>query len=238
VKDSDIGLSQIIDKYMFKTTGLKEHCTRCLETKRWGGSVVLMIVDAAFTSIGLNYFTAVVPNVMKFEKELMANGKVRTLGDLSTIQLAQVQSIWKNRRSWEAAKGVAVYLHELAIAEGLDDRGALRCWAANSCSERWKDDPIGKISGVGITTFQYLRMMGGIDTAMPDKIVRGVIRQTLDESEVDMPIEKDLELINTIECMARLSDYRPVEICWMTWMIQPEGKLIRMQKYRELLGRI
>lgn len=238
MKDSDIGLSQIIDKYMSKTIGLKEHCDRCLETKRWGGSVVLMVVDAAFTSIGLNYFTAVVPSVMKFEKELMANGKVRTLGDLSIIQLAQVESIWKNRRSWEAAKGIAAYLHELAIAEGLNDRGALRCWAASSCLERWKDDPIGKISGVGITTFQYLRMMGGIDTAMPDKIVRRVVRQTLDKSEVDMPVEQDLELINTIECMARLSDYRPIEICWMTWMIQPEGNLIRMQKYRELLSRI
>ena len=229
VKDSDIGLSQIIDKYMSKTTGLKEHCARCLETKRWSGSVVLMVVDAAFTSIGLNYFTAVVPSVMKFEKELMTNGKVRTLGDLSTIQLAQVQSIWKNRRSWETARSIASYLHELAIAEGLNDREALRRWAGSSCLERWKDDAIGKISGVGITTLQYLRMMGGIDTAMPDKIVRRVVRQTLDESGVDMPVEKDLELINTIEYIARLSGYRPIEICWMTWMIQPEGNLIRMQ---------
>ncbi len=238
MNDSDRGLSQTIDKYMSKATGLKEHCDRCLETRRWGGSVVLMIVDAAFTSIGLNYFTAVVPSVVKFEKEFVANRKVRTLGDLSTIQLAQVQHIWRNRRSWEASKNVAAYLNELAIAEGLDDRGALRCWAASSCPQRWPEDPIGKIGGVGITTFQYLRMMGGMDTAMPDKIVRRVVKQILDESGVDMPVEKDLELIDTIECMARLSNYRPIEICWMTWMIQPEGDLIRMQKYRELLNRI
>ena len=238
MKDSDIGLSQIMDKYMSKTIGLKEHCDRCLETKRWGGSVVLMVVDAAFTSIGLNYFTAVVPSVMKFEKKLIANGKVRTLGDLSIIQLAQVQSIWKNRRSWEAAKSVAAYLHEAAAAEGLDDREAMRSWAANSCLDRWQEDPIGRINGVGITTFQYLRMMGGIDTAMPDKIVRRVIRQILDESQVSMPFDKDLELISTIECMASLSGYKPIEICWMTWMIQPEGNLIRMEKYRKLLNRI
>ena len=30
---------------------------RCLQTKRWFGSVVLVIVDAAFTSIGLNYIS-------------------------------------------------------------------------------------------------------------------------------------------------------------------------------------
>lgn len=231
-------LSQVIDEHMSRTSGLREHCDRCLETKRWNKSVLLMVIDAAFTSIGLNYFTAVVPNVMKFEKELMVNGRIRTLRDLSVIQLSQVQSVWKNSRSWKVAKEVASYLHSLAVAQDLDDRGALRYWATSSCLENWKEDPIGRISGVGITTFQYLRMMGGIDTAMPDKIVRRVVRQILDEAKVDMPTKNDMELINTIECMAMVSGYRPIEICWMTWLIQSEGNLIRMEKYRELLNRI
>jgi hypothetical protein len=197
-----------------------------------------MVVDAAFTSIGLNYFTAVVPNVMKFEKELMVNGKVLSLKDLGVIPLGQVQSIWKNRRSWQMAKEVASYLHSLAAAHNLDDRGALRYWATSACLESWKEDPIGRISGVGITTFQYLRMMGGIDTAMPDKIVRRVVREILDEAKVDMPTKNDKELIDTIERMARVSGHRPIEICWMTWLVQPEGKMIRMEKYRALLNRI
>ena len=138
---------------MSRTTGLRKHCARCLETRRWGGSVVLMVVDAAFTSIGLNYFTAVVPNVVKFEKELLATGKVRTLEDISLLGLDQVQSIWRNRRSWQMANSVASYLQELAVADSLDERGALRRWAANACLERWQEDPIGEINGVGITTF-------------------------------------------------------------------------------------
>jgi len=197
-----------------------------------------MVVDAAFTSIGLNYFTAVVPNVVKFEKELLATGKVRTLEDISLLGLDQVQSIWRNRRSWQMANSVASYLQELAVAESLDERGALRRWAANACLERWQEDPIGEINGVGITTFQYLRMMGGIDTAMPDKIVRRVVRQILYESKLAMPTARDLELVNTIDRMAVLSGYRPIEICWMTWLIQSEGKVIRMEKYRQLLDRI
>lgn len=70
-----------------------------------------MVVGTAFTSIGLNYFTVVVPSVMKFENELMVNGKIRTLRDLSVSRLGQVQSIWKNSRSWQMAKGVASYFH-------------------------------------------------------------------------------------------------------------------------------
>ena len=197
-----------------------------------------MVVDAAFTSIGLNYFNAVVPSGVKFEQEFVVNGKIVSLRDLSTLKQNRVESIWRNIRSWKVAKGVARYLYNLAVAENLDDRGALRRWAANSCLENWKEDPVGRVSGVGITTFQYLRMMGGMDTAMPDKIVRRVVKQILEEAQLDMPVQKDMELISTIERMARLAGYRPIEICWMTWMIQSEGKMTRMEKYRGLLDKI
>lgn len=238
MKSFDQGLSQILDKYMSKTAGLSDYCCRCLDTRRWNASIVLMVVDAAFTSIGLNYFNAVVPSVVKFEQEFIVNGKIGSLRDLSTLRQDRVVSIWRNMRSWKVAKGVACYLHNLAVADSLDDRGALRRWAANSCPENWKKDPIGRINGVGINTFQYLRMMGGMDTAMPDKIVRRVVKQILEEAGLDMPVEKDLELISTIERMAGLSGYRPIEICWMTWMIQSEGNMTRMEKYRDILDKI
>lgn len=231
-------LSQVISEYMCRTTGLKEHCARCLRTERWGGSVVLMIVDASFTSIGLNYFTAVVPKVMRFKEELVDCGKVTGLQSLCNLPEEETKSIWKNRRSWQAAKSVASYLYELGKGKNMDERRALRFWAANSQLEEWRDDPIGRISGVGITTFQYLRMMGGVDTAMPDKIVRRVVKQILDEGGSDMPTEGDIDLVRTIERLSQLSGYRPVEICWMTWLIQPEGKMVRMDKYRNLLDKI
>jgi len=223
---------------MSRTTGIKEHCARCLRTERWNGSVVLMIVDAAFTSIGLNYFTAVVPKVMKFKGELIDCGRVKGLEGLSNLPEEKAKSIWRNKRSWQATKSIASYLWELGETEGLDERRVFRFWAANSQLERWREDPIGRITGVGITTFQYLRMMAGVDTAMPDKIVRRVIKQILDEAELDMPTEGDIDLVRTIEQLSDLSGYRPIEICWMTWLIQPEGKMIRMNKYRNLLDKI
>ncbi|MBN2187720.1 MAG: hypothetical protein JW732_09805 [Dehalococcoidia bacterium] len=230
--------SQIISSYMSKTTGISEHCARCLRTERWDGSVVLMIVDAAFTSIGLNYFTAVVPKVMKFKKDFVDCGRVKDLESLSNLPEEKTKGIWRNRRSWQAAKSISSYLYELGKMKGLDERRAFRFWAANSQLDGWREDPIGKISGVGMATFQYLRMMGGVDTAMPDKIVRRVVRQILDEAGLDMPTEREIDLVRTIEQLSELSGYRPIEICWMTWLIQPEGKMIRMSKYRNLLDKI
>jgi len=36
---------------MQNVSGLVEHCNRCLKTERWGGSVVLMVVDANLASL-------------------------------------------------------------------------------------------------------------------------------------------------------------------------------------------
>ena len=72
-------LKRIVDGYIRRVSGIEEHCDRCLRTERWGASVVLMVVDAAFTSIGLNYFTAVVPKVVEFDEKFVESGRIREL---------------------------------------------------------------------------------------------------------------------------------------------------------------
>lgn len=72
---------------------------------------------------------------------------------------------------------------------------------------------------------------------MPDKVVRKVIEQILEESETKMPAKGDIELVRTIDRIASISGYKSIEICWMTWLIQSEGEIIRMEKYRDVLGR-
>lgn len=194
-----------------------------------------MVVDAAFMSIGLNYFVSVVPAVAAYEARMQRGEVPQKLKDLSTISYDLVAGIWKNRRSWDVARSVA---GQLATASQEDDRSALREWAAQAPVVGWQSEPLGKVSGVGITTYQYLRMMGGVDTSMPDKIVRRVIAELLRDAQVDLPVSGDLELIDTIDLIARNTGYRAIDLCWMTWMVQSEGKLVRMAKYRELLQRI
>ncbi len=231
---ADERLKAIVRRHMASCEGLHSHCERCLATGRWDGSVVLMVVDAAFMSIGLNYFTSVVPAVARYEA-VMREGRLPVrLAGLSTLRYDDVASLWKNRRSWQMATAVAKCLGRY----GENDAASLRTWAARAPLADWRHDPIGAISGVGINTYQYLRMMGGVDTSMPDKIVRRVIAQVVDEAGVALPTEGDHELIETIDYIATTTGFRPIELCWMTWMIQSEGKVMRMDKYRELLTRI
>lgn len=225
-------MKRIIDDYMRQVSGIDVHCDRCLRIERWNGSVVLMVVDAAFTSIGLNYFTAVIPKIIEFNKKLVESGSIKNIKELSEANIDDLKRIWKNSRSWMIARNIASYLSTIG-----DDKAALRAWASNSCLEKWMTDPVGKMKGVGIFTFQYLRMMGGVDTVMPDKIVKRVVNEILEKSGFK-PVHEALEFVKKTEEMALTCGYRPIELCWMTWIIQPEGRLMRTEKYSCLLSKI
>ncbi|MGB9636579.1 MAG: hypothetical protein ACPL1Y_04965 [Thermoplasmata archaeon] len=226
-------LKAVLDEYMEKVVGLKEHCERCLNTARWHGNVVLMVVDAAFTSIGLNYFTAVVPKVKEFDKKFVVSERIKNLRDLSHTDINELEKVWKNKRSWRIAKEIGTYLSNLDD----DDRAALRKWGKESTLEHWEKDGIGRICGVGLVTYQYLRMMGGVDTVMPDKIVKRVVNEILVKGGRP-PVENDIEFVKETERLARECGYRPIEVCWMTWLVQEEGRKLRMEKYRDLLVEI
>ena len=228
-------LKTIVDSYMKRVSGVQEHCDRCIRTERWGGNVVLMIVDAAFTSIGLNYFTAVVPKVVEFDKKFVERRKITILRELAEADLTTLRTVWRNQRSWTIAKNIASYLSNLP--KEADDRKAMRTWARNSSLVGWKKDPIGGIKGVGIVTFQYLRMMGGVDTVMPDKIVKRVINEILEKASLQ-PVDDNVKFVKKTEDIASTCGYRPVELCWMTWLVQPEGKIMRMNKYSNILSKI
>ncbi|MFB6113893.1 MAG: hypothetical protein ABEJ58_07305 [Halodesulfurarchaeum sp.] len=231
-------LSSVVDRYVSDAPGLEGHCERCLRTERWDGNAVLMVVDAAFMSVGLDYFRSVVPNVLAFEEEFVRDGPIRSFSDLRDVPIESVEHVWANERSWDVARSVAATLDDRGTDRGLSDRDSLRDWAESSSLEGWERDPIGGISGIGINTYQYLQMMGGVDTAMPDTIVRRVVRKVLAEASVTLPTGGDVELVRTIEEIADRTGYRPIEICWMTWLVESDGEDVRTGEYAGVLERI
>ena len=230
-------LKQIVKDYMNKTPMVHEHCARCLASARWHSNATLMVIDAAFDSIGLNYFQSVVPKVELFRQEFVETGKVRSMEDLLSLDDSAFKHIWKNARSWNVARKIVRHLVTLRNKYSLTDRATLIRWAKNAPLQEWEQDPIGRINGVGINTYQYLRMMGGVDTVMPDKIVKKVIYEILHGAGVPLPAS-DLDFIVLIETLAPKTGYKAIELCWMTWLIQSEAGLSRTEKYASLLPKI
>jgi hypothetical protein len=230
-------LKKIVSGYMEKVPEVKVFADRCLRTERWNGNIILMVVDAAFNSIGLSYFHSVIPKVEAFRKQYIEQNKIKSLKSLTATGTEEFETLWKNKRSWHIGISIAAYLSELGLARNLNDTEALRLWAKESSFPDWTADPIGRINGVGINTYQYLRMMGGIDTVMPDKIVKRIINKIFNESGMN-DINADVEFIKTVEEIAPECGYRPIELCWMTWLIQSENDLIHMEKHSEILSKI
>ncbi len=212
---------------------VREAAERCLSKQRWNGSVVLMVIDAAFTSIGVNYFTLVVPRVEEFREKYL--GDFSTLEELSRLDTGELQELWRNRRSWEVARGIASKLVEIKREEECNDLEALALWASRAELEHWKKDVIGQLKGVGINTFQYLRMMGGVDTVMPDKIVKRFINKILEEAG-ESAVNDDIKFIGRVKALAERAEATSVELCFLAWMEQYRGE--KAKRYAEVLRSI
>lgn len=216
-------LTNEIDSLFVNVKNIKNICERCLNSQRWQGNVTLMLLDAAFTSVGINYFQVVIPKVKAFEKEFVTTKKITSLEALAKFNCEEAFHIWKNKRSWQIVKEISRYLSTIS----KDDREALRAWAKSSSLKEWSKDPIGKIKGVGLITYQYLRMMGGIDTVMPDKIVKKVINGILIKAG-EKPVYDNMEFIEKIEKLAKNTGYRSIELCFITWFVNNPERVNEM----------
>jgi hypothetical protein len=228
-------LKEILDAHSGRVPHLREIAERCLAGERWGGSVVCMLVDAAITSTGVNYFTVVVPRVEEFRRRFVNRGRVTRLGELAAAELEELLELWGNTRSWMAAKQIAGVLEDIRRSSGGEDISALRRWAARARLEEWRRNSVGRIRGVGINTFQYLRMMGGVDTAMPDRIVKRFINSVLIQAG-EAPVDDALAFIKKVEKIARETKRTAVELCFLAWLVQFEGE--KIERYAEVLRRI
>ncbi len=189
---------------------------RCFAGKRWGGHTVLIVVDAALDSIGLNYFKIVVPRVRRFYEDYVKTNQIASLKALAglTPQDRRLRQIMNNQRTWSTATAISRELLRIKIEKNLkSDLEALRRWAERAHYETWMDDPIGRINGVGLITFQYLRMQAGIDTTMPDKVIKRVA-----ERDFGIKAEDNIQFIKQMETLSKNTGYSQTTLCWAIWL--------------------
>jgi hypothetical protein len=194
----------------------KEGERRCLKGKRWDGNAVLIIVDASLDSIGLNYFNIVVPRVKRFYRNYVKTKEISSFNAFSKLlpQDARLRRVMKNGRVWKVAVELSRVLDKIREDKDLDtDFEALRYWAVRANHKEWEKNEIGRINGVGLITFQYLRMQAGVDTSMPDKIIKRVVKR-----EFGVRVGDDLSFIDEMEKLSKEIGYSQILICWAIWL--------------------
>ena len=94
--------------------------------------------------------------------------------------------------------------------------------------------PRGSVKGVGLVTYQYLRMMGGVDTTMPDRVVKAFLARLGGEAGVSVPI-RDMEFIRFVEEASPVLGLRPIEVTWLAWLVDSEGEKVMSTRYSRYL---
>jgi hypothetical protein len=122
----------------------------------------------------------------------------------------------KNERAWKVAIDISA---ELCQIKRSSDFTALRLWAERVSYENLKRDRIGKIPGVGLITFQYLRMQADVDTTIPDKIIKRTV-----ERDFGIKAEDNVQFIKMMEIFSKEIGYSQILLCWAIWLKESDIK--------------
>lgn len=189
-----------------------------LEFDRWtGDDPRLLLADAAAASTGGDSASAR-PAVEAFRTTFLESDRVATFADLAAVgiddpDLAAAFGAERNRRVLvEGARTMAERPED-------DDLAALRGWAATTDPYRYDEDRIGAISGVGPATFQYLRMLAGVDAVRPDEPTRALVTALAEETGAPIGTRTALHTLAACEWLAIVTDHRRIEIDRIAWWI-------------------
>lgn len=194
------------------------HAEKFLQLDRWtGNDPLLLLADAAGTTTGQNYFDHVKPSVEAFGDHFLKSDRITSFADLASLdqQDSTLQQIFEAQRKRRVLiKGA----ERLAEIDSETDLARLQRWAQQANPYDHSDDPVGRIDGVGLRTFQYLRMIAGVDTVKPDIQVRRFIESLADETgNANLDPSRDSTVLESCEWLAGVTDYRMVELDQIAW---------------------
>lgn len=210
-------LQECLDKYA-ADSDYTAHAAKFLQLDRWtGDDPLLLLADAAGTTTGQNYFAQVKPSVEAFQAEFLDTGRITSFGELATLDqqnpaLTEIFEAQRKRRV--LIRGADVF----ANIDGENDIDRLQQWARDADPTTYSEDPFGRIRGVGLRTFQYLRMIAGIDTVKPDIQVRRFIEALAEATDnPHLDASTDITVLESCQWISDKTDYRMIELDQMAW---------------------
>lgn len=173
------------------------------EAKERPGLVLLSVILAAHR----NYTKQVEPQIDRIRKTRFSSfDDLKTkLVDFETFaKFAGMNDFQKYNIIVELIK----VIEDLKIKTKIkDDYEIMNRWATVTSHFDLDKNPIGRIKGIGIATFQHLRMNFGADTVKPDQRVKEVLAR-----EYKLSLKNDLECISAVEYIAKTTEKRVIYI--------------------------
>ncbi|USZ73001.1 hypothetical protein [Natronosalvus halobius] len=182
-----------------------------------GGEPLSMLATATAATDGGSATVSVAETV---EETFLERGEVTSFSDLADLELddERLQEVFHADRKCRVYCEVA---RVLANRPERSDTEALCSWAAEADVYRYDQDPVGDVSGVGPTSFQYLRQLTGIDTARPNAALESLLGSIADESGTTViETSEPLRTLASCEWLSLTTTYRPLEIDRLAWWLE------------------
>jgi hypothetical protein len=211
------GLQDRIDNYASEVE-YTTLATKFLQLDRWtGDNPLLLLADAAGTTTGQNYFSQVKPSVETFQEHFLDTGRITSFAELALLD----QQDSKLTEIFEAQRKRRVLIAGADVFANIDaehDLERLQQWAQDANPTTYTDDPFGQITGVGLRTFQYLRMIAGIDTVKPDIQVQRFIEALAEATESPhLDASTNEAVLKSCQWIAEETGYRMIELDQIAW---------------------
>ncbi len=165
-------------------------------------SLVLVCIDAVL-SINRQYYKFVVPRVKKFQEEYSQITTLEKLNDIIIKEGNDGFSDYWNYKHESRFNTLSLLVNKFVdIAkdmEDLDELSALKQWGRTVNAYDFKSF---NVSGIGLATFQYLRMLLGANTVKPDihikRAVSTAIGKKVNDMETIVLFEKACKSLNVL----------------------------------------
>ena len=210
-------LQKLINEYA-EGSNYAEQAEKFLNLDRWTGEdPILMLADAAGTTTGQNYFDQVKPSVEDFRDQFLAQERIGSMEELASLDITEsdLMDIFEAERKRRVLiEGASV----IADFPGDTDLDRLQNWAQSADPMNYSKDPFGQINGVGLRTFQFLRMVAGVDTVKPDIQVKRFIGELSDATGYSkLESSTDHSVLKSCEWISAKTDYRMIELDQIAW---------------------
>ncbi|MFC7325659.1 hypothetical protein ACFQMF_13850 [Halorubrum rutilum] len=210
-------LQECIDEYAAEVE-YTAHATKFLQLDRWtGDNPLLLLADAAGTTTGQAYFSQVKPSVETFQTKFLDTGRISSFSELADLdqQSPALTEIFEAQRK---RRVLITGADTFAEIDAEDDLDRLQQWAEDADPTDYSEERFGRIRGVGLRTFQYLRMIAGIDTVKPDIQVQRFIKELSETTDTPhLDASTDQAVLDSCQWISDKTDYRMIELDQIAW---------------------
>lgn len=166
----------------------------CKEAQERPGLVLLAVIMAAHR----NYTKQVEPQIDRIRKTTFSSFE-DLLQKTKTFDEFAVFCGMKDSEKYSIIAELQNVINTMKLNSNINnDFEVMQKWAVNTSYVNFKKDIIGRIRGIGIATFQHLRMNFGANTVKPDQRVKEVLNK-----EFQYYTDNDIDYISAVEYIAK-----------------------------------